>query len=390
MPPGPMWFSYRQFDGAHAYEGAPRDARVTRHDQTDRHVPGQAATLGDMSAESTGTAGRACHYVFMADALGVDLNAKDDSAPFVITGPLPESVERNVEFVRQRRVRDEWRSRVKRGEITRTPSATPPPGLSAWFEWQLPLVVGGGVGLGLLVVVSLLAAALGHLFGFHPGSVGIWVGVLGGLAVGLAVQLRQDHARDRDMKLLVANQRKITDPWDQRQMIEAHQAAKAVMDVWPHLPLDEGDVIPRLRTALWQLANVLPERQQLHDTLTELSRATWGVPANDPAAAELAVRIAHAKALHQAKDDEVRQRIEHLKALASRCQRFHDERRAIHRARQVSRQADSVLRTFGSSGQTTGATGQQPAGDMGAFTQHIAAVLDAYRKLGHDVGGGNS
>jgi hypothetical protein len=151
MPPGPMWFSYRQVDGAHAYEGTPRDARVTRHDQTDRHVPGKAATLGDMSAESTRTTGRTCHYVSMADALGVDLGSGDDSAPLVITGPLPGSVEQNVEFVRQRRVRDEWRSRVKRGEITRTASETPPPGLSAWLEWRGPLVVGAAVWLGLLL-----------------------------------------------------------------------------------------------------------------------------------------------------------------------------------------------------------------------------------------------
>jgi hypothetical protein len=294
-----------------------------------------------------------------------------------------------VEFVRQRRVRDEWRARVKRGEITHTPSPTPPPGLSAWFEWQLPLLVGIGVWLGLLVLVGGSATILGHLFGFRPGLVGMWVGILGGLAAGLVVQLRQEHARDRDMTLMETNQRRITNPWDQAQMIEAHQAAKTVMEVWPHLPLDEGDVKRRLRAALWQLANVLPERQQLHDTLAELSRATWGVPADDPATAELAVRIEHAKALHQAKDDEVRKRIEHLKALASRCQRFHDEQKAIYRARQVSRQADAVLSMFSASGQTVGAARQQPAEDIGAFTQHVAAVLDAYRKLGHDADAGN-
>jgi hypothetical protein len=328
--------------------------------------------------------------VSMASALGVDLGSGDDSAPLVITGPLPGSVEQNVEFVRQRRVRDEWRSRVKRGEITRTPSETPPPGLSAWLEWRGPLMAGAAVCLGLLVVVGGLAAALGHMFGFRPGSVGLWVAVVGGLMAGTAVLVRQDHVRDRDMKLLEANQRKITDPWDRRQLIEAHQAAKTVLEVWPHLPLGEGDVKPRLRAALWQLASVFPERQQLHDMLTELSRATWGVPAGDPAAAELAARIAHAKALRQARDDEVHERIEHLKALASRCQQFHNEQQAIRRAWQVSRQADALLSTFGPNGQAAGAAGQQPAEDIGALDQHVAAVLDAYRKLGHDVSGENS
>lgn len=340
-----------------------------------------------MSAESTRTARRPCHYVSMADVLSVDLGSGDDSAPLVITGPLPASVEQNLEFVRQRRIRDEWRSRVKRGEITRTASEAPPPGLSAWLEWRGPLVVGAGVWLGLLVVVGGLAAMLGHLFGFRPGSAGLWVAVIGGLVAGAAVLFRQDHMRDRDMKLLEANQRKITDPWDRRQMIDAHRAANTVLEVWPHLPLDEGDVKPWLRAALWQLASVFPERQQLHDMSTELSRATWGVPAGDPAAAELAVRIAHAKALHQARDDEVRERIEHLKALASRCQQFHNEQQAIRRAWQVSRRADAVLSTFGSNGQAAGAAGRRQAEDIGALDQHVAAVLDAYRKLGHDVGG---
>src|ERR1700722_2886238 len=129
-------------------------------------------------------------------------------------------------------------------------------------------MAGAAVCLGLLVVVGGLAAALGHMFGFRPGSVGLWVAVVGGLMAGTAILVRQDHVRDRDMKLLEANQRKITDPWDRRQLIEAHQAAKTVLEVWPHLPLGEGDVKPRLRAALWQLASVFPERQQLHDMLT--------------------------------------------------------------------------------------------------------------------------
>ena len=41
---------------------------------------------------------------------------------------------------------------------------------------------------------------------------------------------------------------------------------------------------------------------------------------------------------------------------------------AIHRARQVSRQADAVLSTFGPSGQTIGAAGKPLAEDIGAFT----------------------
>jgi hypothetical protein len=150
--------------------------------------------------------------VSTASALGVDLGSGDDSAPLVITGPLPGSVEQNVEFVRQRRVRDEWRSRVKRSEITRTPSETPPPGLSAWLDWRGPLMAGAAVCFGLLVVVGGLAAALGHMFGFRPGSVGLWVAAVGGLMAGTAVLVRQDHVRDRDMKLLEANQRRITDP----------------------------------------------------------------------------------------------------------------------------------------------------------------------------------
>jgi hypothetical protein len=48
------------------------------------------------------------------------------------------------------------------------------------------------------------------------------------------------------------------------------------------------------------------------------------------------------------------------------------------------------LSTFGTTGQTAGAAAQQPPEDIGVFTQQVAAVLDAYGKLGHDISGENS
>ena len=124
---------------------------------------------------------------------------------------------------------------------------------------------------------------------------------------------------------------------------------------------------------------MLPERRRLAETLTQLRQATIGVPADDPAAAELAIKIARADALHRAKDADARERLEHLRDLAVRCQRFHDEQEAIRRARLVSRQADAVLGTVAT-------TLRQSTEDIGSFTQQVAAVLDAYRKLGRDVG----
>ena len=124
---------------------------------------------------------------------------------------------------------------------------------------------------------------------------------------------------------------------------------------------------------------MLPERRRLAETLTQLRQATIGVPADDPAAAELAIKIARADALHRAKDADASGRLEHLRDLAVRCQRFHDEQEAIRRARLVSRQADAVLGTVAT-------TLRQSTEDIGSFTQQVAAVLDAYRKLGRDVG----
>ena len=194
-----------------------RDAiRLTGLTRTSRHT-------ADMTAGSTRTAGSTCHYVSMSNALGVDHGSKDDSAPFVITGPLPGSVEQNVEFVRQRRVRDEWRARVERGEITHTPSHTPPPGLPPGLSGR-PLLVGPQSAWTPCLVGGLprpralvrLPPRSGRSVGGHPWRTD----------GRLVVQLRQEHVRDRDMKLMEANQRKITDPWDRTQMIEAHQAAR--------------------------------------------------------------------------------------------------------------------------------------------------------------------
>jgi hypothetical protein len=322
----------------------------------------------------------------MADVLGVDLDVTDRSAPFVITADVPESVLRTAEFVRQRQVRDEWCSRKARGEIPQDDGGLPP-GLSPWLEWQGPLIAGvtGGAALGLLV--QIVAGVLGLLFGFHPGPVGLLGGVLGGVAACLPMKSRLDKARDTDMELLEANQRKITNWHDLNQMVEAHEAAMAVIGLWQHLPVREEPVLPRLRKALWALAGILPERQQLADTLGVLRRATVGVPADDPAARELAAQIEHADMLHRAKNAEVRERIEHITALAAECQRFRDEQEAIQRARQVSRQAESVLGMVGASRPGADITGQRPSEDTRAYERQLAAIQDAYRTLGRDVSG---
>jgi hypothetical protein len=67
--------------------------------------------------------------------------------------------------------------------------------------------------------------------------------------------------------------------------------------------------------------------------------------------------------------------------LAGRCERFHSKQEAIKQAQQVQQaklRADVVLGTVE-------VTEQQPADDIGAFTQQVEAVLDAYRRLARDV-----
>ena len=230
--------------------------------------------------------------------------------------------------------------------------------------------------LGLLV--QLVAEGLGHLFGFRPGLVGVWVGLLGGALTGVAVLLWQDRARDRDAKVLAANQREISDTADKVQMIEAHTAAMKVSELWPQLPVREGPVEPLLRKALWDLSGELLARRRLADTLTDLRQAAVGVPADNPAANELQAQIRRADTLHKARDAEVTDRIGRLHTLAARCVRFCDEQAAIKRAQQANRSADAVLGAVQP-------VDRQPVDQIGAFTQQLDAVLDAYRRLVRDA-----
>jgi hypothetical protein len=325
----------------------------------------------------TGTVGVLCHHMHMTDALGVDLDIRDTSAPFVVTAELPESVVRNAEFVLKLRERREWNSARARGEIPA--SRKTPPGLAQWEAWVGPLGAGLFVAVAFGILVQLITEGLGHLFGFRPGPVGVIMGLVAGFLTCTALWSFQEDKRHRDIRHLEANQRKITDSLDRSEMLKAHRAAMTVVKLWPNLPVPDGPVEPRLRRALWELAGVVPERRALAATLADLRQATVGVPTNDPAAAELAIKIARADALHRAKDTEVRERIGHLSELAARCQRFDNEQLAIRRARQVSRQADAVLGTV-----TTAVP--QSREDIGSFTQQVAVVLDAYREVGRDVG----
>ena len=182
----------------------------------------------------------------------------------MITAELPESVLQTVEFVRQRRVRDEWRARKARGEI---------PASATTSTWTLALARmgeaahgwrSGGAAFGSLVQV--IAGVLGALVRFRPGPVGLLAGILGAAVACFALQSWQDVPDKPTWSCwrLTSGRSPVGRT---SQMIEAHKAAVAVIDLWPHLPVREEPALPQLRKALWFLAEKLPDRQQLAATL---------------------------------------------------------------------------------------------------------------------------
>src|ERR1700720_3262493 len=106
----------------------------------------------------------------MADVLGVDLH----SDPLVTTAPLLESGVKNGEIVRQLEARQKWHERRLKGQVDE--DEEPPPVPSDWVFYGPPLVAGVVVAVVLFIVVQGAADVLGHLFGFRPGLVGLWVG----------------------------------------------------------------------------------------------------------------------------------------------------------------------------------------------------------------------
>jgi hypothetical protein len=290
----------------------------------------------------------------------------------VITAPLPDSVVRNGEVVRQVQERAAWRERKLRGEVSE--GEEPPSVPSVSEDYVMAGLAGAAVWLVLGLLVQLVAEGLGNLFGFHPGLVGLEVGFPGGIAASVGTLMWRDRARSRDAKMLAANQREIRDPADRAQMMDAHWEVMMVARLWPEIPLDEGPAEPRLHTALWGLSELLAARRQFADVLAKLREAQVGVPRDSLAAQRLSQQIKQADPLHRSSDEAVRQHVERLTVLATRCKRYCDEQAAIERAQHVSRQAHAVLGPFLVADRASG-------DDVRAFQEHLDSIRETYRSL---------
>lgn len=321
--------------------------------------------------------GGACHDVLMDDVLRVDLR----SDPVVITAPLPASVIRNGEIMRQLAVRREWDERRLKGDVSGDEDAPPVPGGAVMYG--PPAVAGVVVGAVLFLIVQLVADVLGRLFGFRPGLVGLWIGLAGGAAAGFALLVWGERTRARDARELAAGRREISDPSDRAQMLKAHRAAVTVIQLWPEIPLGEGPAEPRLHAALWQLSEHLLARRRYADTLAELRRAGVGLPPSGSMAQRLGQQIKQADALFRTRDETVRDQAERLAALVALCRRFCDEHAANERAQQVSNRAHSVL------GPALIAD-RDPETDARLVLEQLDAMREAYRSLPEHVAPGDA
>jgi len=86
-----------------------------------------------------------------------------------MTAPLPESVIRNGEIMRQFAARREWNERRLKGDVREDEDAPSVPGGAVLYG--PPAVAGVVVGAVLFLIVQLVADVLGRLFGFRPGLV---------------------------------------------------------------------------------------------------------------------------------------------------------------------------------------------------------------------------
>jgi len=304
----------------------------------------------------------------MGDVLGVDAGV---AAPFVITAPLPDSVVDRAKTAKRLSEREEWRIRQRDGK---TAENKRPPGVSFWAAngWiAVPALFVGGA---LAFLVQLAAKGLGALFGFSPGLTWLWVLVIGSAVSGLVLLVREEDARDRAVKELEAAQHTFTAPEDRALIAGGHRSALAMIDLWARLPLNEELDISRLRKKLCELAGALANRRKLEDTVANLRTATVGVPKGSSAARDLEANIAHLDSMYQAADAEARRHTGDLAKLARLCRSLYDERQAISRAQQASRQAEAVLGTV--------STVVRPiAEDTDSTTRQVAVILDAYREL---------
>lgn len=296
--------------------------------------------------------------------------------PFVITAELPERVMQRAEVARQLEAREEWRSRQRKGEVLGDRES--PPGVSFWeANWHVPLTA-LVVGALLALLVQLVAKGLGALFGFGPGLAWLWAFVIGFVVVGGALLMWEGEERDRAVRLLETNQHTVTDPYGKALIGGAHRDALAVIELWPGLHLGEELDASRLHGKLWRLAGALASRSELEQIADNLRKATFGVPAGSETARDLDAQIAQADAMFQTANAEAQRNAAELSGLAGECRRLHDERLAIARAQQVSRQAEAVLGTV--------ATAVRPlAEDAGASRRQVAGILDAYHRLDSDA-----
>ena len=246
----------------------------------------------------------------------------------------------------------------------------PEPGRRIWS----PVLPGVGAALVVTLVVHVVAAILGHLFGFHPGHAGLVAGLAGGFFAGLYLWAREDSTQLRDYELVAAGQRRLCTDAERSQLSRAHQAATTVAKLWPEIRASEATANVRLRGALWGLSGTLQARGEYAETLSKLQAARVGVPAHTSTARQLAEQIKRAEALHRKHDAEAHRGLEQLTVLAQRCEQFSNEQAAIRRAKSASLQAYAVLGPVP-------AAPENPVDERRAYEAQLDAIHEAYNAL---------
>jgi hypothetical protein len=258
---------------------------------------------------------------------------------------------------------------------------TSPSGLTSTapsrISTQSPPLSDAGPVAALVVGIAALVVAVGCGI-----STVWWLGVLAGLitVVGgayVASRLYPPRVDDWPRSHVV-----LTDWQEQDAVRKARSAVTTITGAWPKLRSVTSAPAPDevLARAVWDLAQVLSNRQTMRSTRQGLIGSLVDLPRDSQMHTEVQARIDQAHASYAAVDADVTQRLAHLTGLAEQCQRFLRERAALEKARRVVRSADQVLGTIP-------ALDQSPAPSASEELAHsTSAVLGAYRELSLQLG----
>ncbi len=222
---------------------------------------------------------------------------------------------------------------------------------------------------------ALWLAGTGLDIAFCAGAATFFAGAY---LIPLAQKLRRTAPRDQGG---AAPFRALFDAQEREQFDETLDVARRVAETWPALSglIDERDAQWALNEALWDLAVILGRRQDTRRIVESLEgHRTEDLSPTGRLGDSLAGQLSKAVATLGRLDADIAARRASIASAEATGRRFVREQALIQDLRQASRSLDA---------EPAESTGVDAASELADRT---AAVIDAYRELSSDHGGGST